>query len=120
MNTLCGDGATKPTAREVNEKDLPCVDVLAWLGRATLDVIGEAGSYVLWDAYFYSSDSHASIGFGYQFNALSSQNSELADAFGIIFSTARKFRVLSVLQLWFPLLRRLVSLTPHPLIIFHS
>ncbi|KAI0061590.1 cytochrome P450 [Artomyces pyxidatus] len=76
------------------------VDVLAWLGRATLDVIGEAG-------------------FGYHFDALPdpsdpacdpadapSSNSELAHAFGVIFSTARKFRVMTVLQVWFPVLRR--------------
>ncbi|TFY57970.1 hypothetical protein EVJ58_g6705 [Rhodofomes roseus] len=70
------------------------VDVLAWLARATLDVIGEAG-------------------FGYQFNSLASaakkggeKGNELARAFGVIFSSARKFRVITVLQAWFPELRR--------------
>ncbi|KAG5648394.1 hypothetical protein DXG03_004968 [Asterophora parasitica] len=74
----------------------PRIDVLSWLARATLDVIGEAG-------------------FGYDFDALSSHASahpqnethnELAAAFGVIFSTARKFRVMTILQVWFPVLRR--------------
>ncbi|KAI0265710.1 cytochrome P450 [Gloeopeniophorella convolvens] len=75
----------------------PVVDVLAWLARATLDVIGEAG-------------------FGYAFHALPPPGSdphaadaaenELARAFAAIFSTARKFRVMTVLTVWFPVLRR--------------
>ncbi|THH28022.1 hypothetical protein EUX98_g6156, partial [Antrodiella citrinella] len=65
------------------------VDVLAWSARATLDVIGEAG-------------------FGYAFNSLSGgKESELAHAFGVMFSTARKFRVITILQVWFPILRKL-------------
>ncbi|KAK7469446.1 hypothetical protein VKT23_003917 [Stygiomarasmius scandens] len=63
------------------------VDALSWLGRATLDVIGLAG-------------------FGYHFNSLSQSSDELADAFSIIFSTARKFRVMTILQVWFPFFRR--------------
>ncbi|KAJ6584658.1 cytochrome P450 [Mycena capillaripes] len=63
------------------------VDVLMWLGRATLDAIGLAG-------------------FGYNFNSLTDDNNELAHAFGVIFSTARKFRVMTILQVWFPFLRR--------------
>lgn len=67
------------------------IDVLLWLGRATLDVIGVAG-------------------FGYHFNSLQNSNDELAKAFSIIFSAARKFRVITILQVWFPFLRRFVSL----------
>ncbi|KAF8208593.1 cytochrome P450 [Mycena galopus ATCC 62051] len=63
------------------------VDVLQWLGRATLDAMGLAG-------------------FGYRFNSLTDDNNELAQAFGVIFSTARKFRVMTILQVWFPFLRR--------------
>jgi len=63
------------------------VDALMWLGRATLDAIGLAG-------------------FGYHFNSLTDDNNELAQAFGVIFSTARKFRVMTILQVWFPFLRR--------------
>ncbi|TCD59981.1 hypothetical protein EIP91_010949 [Steccherinum ochraceum] len=69
----------------------PRVDVLAWFARATLDVIGEAG-------------------FGYTFDSLSGgKESELAHAFGVIFSTARKFRVITILQVWFPVLRKFQS-----------
>ncbi|VDB85604.1 unnamed protein product [Peniophora sp. CBMAI 1063] len=70
------------------------VDMLSYLSRATLDVIGEAG-------------------FGYHFNALSSPDyndekpeNELSAAFAVIFSTARQYRVLNIFQSWFPLLRR--------------
>ncbi|KAJ7600655.1 cytochrome P450 [Mycena floridula] len=68
------------------------IDVMVWLARATLDVIGTAG-------------------FGYQFNSLKSavegtQEDPLSACFGVIFSTARKFRVLTILQVWFPFLRR--------------
>ncbi|KAJ7246417.1 cytochrome P450 [Mycena rebaudengoi] len=63
------------------------VDVLMWLGRATLDAMGLAG-------------------FGYHFNSLTDDNNELAQAFGVVFSTARKFRVMTILQAWFPLLRK--------------
>ncbi|KAF7297700.1 Cytochrome P450 [Mycena kentingensis (nom. inval.)] len=64
------------------------IDALAWLARATLDTIGVAG-------------------FGYHFNALTDDHrDELAQAFADIFSTARKFRVMTILQAWFPVLRR--------------
>ena len=77
------------------------VDVLAWFARATLDVIGEAG-------------------FGYHFNSVataahkadektSKDENELAQAFGVIFASARQFRVMTILQAWFPELRRFVS-----------
>ncbi|KAF9026096.1 cytochrome P450 [Hymenopellis radicata] len=47
--------------------------------------------------------------FGYHFNSLSTCNTtnELAQAFSVIFSTARKFRVMTILQVWFPILRDL-------------
>uniref|UniRef100_A0A8H7XTF7 Cytochrome P450 n=1 Tax=Psilocybe cubensis TaxID=181762 RepID=A0A8H7XTF7_PSICU len=69
------------------ENSITRIDVLVWLGRATLDVIGLAG-------------------FGYAFNALTDDSNELARAFSVIFSTARKFRVMTILQAWFPFLRR--------------
>lgn len=53
-------------------------------------------------------------GFGYVFNSLNSlhdptvEQNELARAFGVIFSTARKFRVITILQVWFPILRKFV------------
>ncbi|KAF8489400.1 cytochrome P450 [Gautieria morchelliformis] len=61
------------------------VDVLNWLGRATLDVIGLAG-------------------FGYTFDALVDDQNDLATAFAEVFSAARKFRFVTVLQAWFPIL----------------
>ncbi|OJT07496.1 hypothetical protein TRAPUB_1681 [Trametes pubescens] len=77
----------------IESASAPCrLDVLPWLARATLDVIGAAG-------------------FGYAFNSLEAaaerreSESELARAFAVIFSTARKFRVMTVLQVWFPVLR---------------
>ena len=76
------------------------IDVLPWLTRATLDVMGQAG-------------------FGYHFNSLETaaerreDESELAHAFGIIFSTARKFRVMTILQVWFPVLKHFVSVCVH-------
>ncbi|KZT67097.1 cytochrome P450 [Daedalea quercina L-15889] len=89
---------TRPdsTTGSTSEGSSARVDVLAWLARATLDVIGEAG-------------------FGYRFSSLAStvkddekveKENELARAFGVIFSSARKFRVMTILQAWFPALRR--------------
>ena len=66
------------------------IDALAWLGRATLDIIGLAG-------------------FGYAFNSLTDESNELALAFAAVFTTARKFRVMTILQAWFPILRGFVS-----------
>lgn len=54
-------------------------------------------------------DRALNIGFGYTFGSLSGgKESELAHAFGVIFSSARKFRVITILQVWFPILRRTV------------
>ncbi|KII86568.1 hypothetical protein PLICRDRAFT_113427 [Plicaturopsis crispa FD-325 SS-3] len=69
------------------ETPAPRVDALSWLSRATLDIIGLAG-------------------FGYTFNSLANEDNELANAFSVIFSTARKFRVMTILQVWFPFLRK--------------
>ncbi|KAI9568323.1 cytochrome P450 [Boletus coccyginus] len=63
------------------------IDVLMWLSRATLDVIGIAG-------------------FGYRFNALSGQSDELANAYQSIFTTAKKLQLRTILETWIPLLRK--------------
>ncbi|KAF7299325.1 Cytochrome P450 [Mycena indigotica] len=80
-----GPGAWTPPAGSTR------IDVLSWLARATLDAVGEAG-------------------FGYAFHALSTneedEQDELARAFADIFATARRFRVMTILQAWFPILRR--------------
>ncbi|TFY81336.1 hypothetical protein EWM64_g2676 [Hericium alpestre] len=115
----------------------PSVDVLSWLGRATLDVIGEAGKsmpiYIHRPSFppFPHTETPFTTGFGYQFNSLrtarraavpnadpfqgeNTAENELANAFGVIFSTARKFRVFTIFQVWFPILRRFVSVPPSP------
>jgi hypothetical protein len=66
------------------------IDVLNWLGRATLDVIGLAG-------------------FGYTFDSLEDNQNILATAFAEVFSAARKLRFITVLQAWFPILHYFVS-----------
>jgi hypothetical protein len=101
----------------------PRVDALMWLSRATLDIIGLAGT-----PYFLTSllSLISPPGFGYNFNSVQNAASgtpvenELANAFSIIFSTARKFRTITVLQVWFPFLRIFVCgftlyiTSPHP------
>ncbi|KAH0832234.1 hypothetical protein J3R83DRAFT_13208 [Lanmaoa asiatica] len=62
-------------------------NVLIWLSRATLDVIRIAG-------------------FGYHFSALSGESDELADAYQLIFTTAKKFQLRTILETWIPLLRK--------------
>lgn len=61
------------------------------------------------------------VGFGYEFRSVAAaagvprreeEVDELARAFGLIFSTARQFRALTILQVWFPVLRRFVSCSP--------
>ncbi|ETW81977.1 cytochrome P450 monooxygenase 83 [Heterobasidion irregulare TC 32-1] len=99
----------KPKQETVETR--PTVDVLSWLGRATLDVIGEAGfgyrfaSLASATKRLVDADNHAVT----TADGDSDGDSELAAAFGVIFSTARRFRVMTVLQVWFPLLRRFVS-----------
>ncbi|THG99229.1 hypothetical protein EW145_g7300, partial [Phellinidium pouzarii] len=79
------DDDVAPSHLHIKQAGTP-IDALAWLGRATLDVIGLAG-------------------FGYTFNSLTDESNELALAFASVFSTARKFRVMTILQAWFPILR---------------
>ncbi|KIK95802.1 hypothetical protein PAXRUDRAFT_826654 [Paxillus rubicundulus Ve08.2h10] len=72
-------------ANEDSQRTSP-IDVLTWLSRATLDVIGAAG-------------------FGYHFNALAGQSDELANAYHLIFTTAKKLQLRTILETWIPLLR---------------
>ncbi|KAJ6558119.1 cytochrome P450 monooxygenase [Mycena capillaripes] len=63
------------------------VDVLSWLSKATLDIIGLAG-------------------FNYNFNNLSAENtSELGEAFKIMFQSGLKMNLIRVLQTWVPIFR---------------
>ncbi|KAJ7912531.1 cytochrome P450 [Mycena leptocephala] len=63
------------------------IDVLSWLSKATLDIIGLAG-------------------FNYEFNNLSSDGtSELGAAFSTIFRTGMKIDLIRILQTWVAALR---------------
>ncbi|KAG8953675.1 hypothetical protein FRC04_001879 [Tulasnella sp. 424] len=64
------------------------IDVLGWLSRATLDIIGEAG-------------------FGYQFNALVDESNELSVAFNKIFDVVSSFNPLEFLQIWVPVVGKM-------------
>jgi len=66
------------------------IDALAWLSKATLDVIGLAG-------------------FNYDFGALTNQRSELSDAFNAIFKTDSTFPILPRLKARFSIFRLLPS-----------
>lgn len=70
------------------------IDVLSWLSRATLDVIGLAG-------------------FNYKFNALNEHGevNELNKAFSTLFHADGRFHVLQLLQAFFPIFRIVVSLS---------
>ncbi|KAJ7640464.1 cytochrome P450 [Mycena polygramma] len=63
------------------------VDVLSWLSKATLDIIGLAG-------------------FNYSFNNLSSEGTtELGEAFKAIFSNGLNITLIRILQTWVPAFR---------------
>jgi len=68
------------------------VDVLQWLSKMTLDVIGQAG-------------------FNYQFNALnpSEKPNELNDAFATMFRAGEGLTFMLVLRNWFPIFRIIPS-----------
>jgi hypothetical protein len=52
--------------------------------------------------------SMGNSGFGYHFNALSGQSDELANAYQLIFTTAKKLQLRTILETWVPLLRKFV------------
>ncbi|KAJ7221601.1 cytochrome P450 [Mycena pura] len=63
------------------------IDILPWLGKATLDIIGLAG-------------------FNYHFNSLSSESqTELANAFSTIFLSITQMNPVRIVQSWIPVLR---------------
>jgi hypothetical protein len=106
------------------------VEVLSWLSKATLDIIGLAGalpssasfSCLLNSPFSCVSSTHA--GFNYTIDALDAPEgaapNELAEAFEALFASETGFSLARFLQLRFPLLRRIVrpslpSLLPFPL-----
>jgi hypothetical protein len=65
------------------------IDILSWLSKATLDIIGLAG-------------------FNYRFETLASDADELASAFGVMFSSSNQNFLLDVFMRWFPPARLIV------------
>ncbi len=67
------------------------IDVLRYLGQATLDVIGLAG-------------------FDYDFASLSHEDNELAEAFRVMLTTGQDISGFAILQAFVPILQGLVSI----------
>ena len=98
------------------EPSVAIIDVLAWLSRATLDAMGEAGMIATMSTRPIS--LFPILGFGYALNSLpppgaephstDGSENELARAFATIFSTEQQFRIFNILAVWFPFLRRFV------------
>ena len=89
------------------------VEVLSWLSKMTLDVIGQAG---VLSAKFTTSKLGLSLldavlGFNYKFGALSGETSALSEAFSAIFESATSLPMIMILRAMFPPLRFLVSLS---------
>ncbi|KAJ7746530.1 cytochrome P450 [Mycena olivaceomarginata] len=77
---------------QMAESGIARVDVLAWLSKATLDMIGLAG-------------------FNYKFNSLASEDqTELAAAFATTVETGQEMVPLRILQAWVPAFRFLSKL----------
>ena len=85
------------------------IDVLSWLSRATLDIIGLAGQYFLAILPRNRSSLLSTSGFNYRFNALSDEQNELSDAFAQMFRAGQKLTIIPFLRGFFPFLRFLVS-----------
>ncbi|CAA7265267.1 unnamed protein product [Cyclocybe aegerita] len=77
------------SSKEANRR----IDVLAWLRKMTLDVIGLAG-------------------FGYKFDALKSDSNELHRAFSAIFRTSNRVNPHQLLRAFFPFLRPILERVP--------
>ncbi|WWC91006.1 uncharacterized protein L201_005945 [Kwoniella dendrophila CBS 6074] len=86
--SLSSYGAASPTPPKPEDKikGTKKIDIMSWLGKATLDIIGLAG-------------------FNYDFNALEDPNNELALAFNKMFSEGMKITIPVVLQAIFPIFR---------------
>ncbi|KAJ7606355.1 cytochrome P450, partial [Mycena polygramma] len=85
------------------------IDVLSWLRRMTLDVIGQAGGSI--DFYTSTLVTQRSLdfatGFNYQFDALSRKSTELNDAFTELFHSpeANRYARFRISQGIMPILR---------------
>lgn len=83
------------------------IDALSWLSRATLDIIGLAGTFPNTPLTIVS----IFTGFNYAFDALNPTGklNELNEAFSTVFRTSEKGEVIDFIQARFPHFRRLVS-----------
>lgn len=89
------------------------IDVFAWLGRATLDIIGLAGTPILSLSYpSLDIRLYPIAGFGYDFNALNldEETNELSAAFSTLFKFSEGISMLAVLQIFVPVLRHIVRI----------
>jgi len=98
----------------------PRVDVLSWLSTATLDVIGLAGFGYALNALptpDASSNAHNFPNTSDKFSVPQQSSNELANAFSVIFMAPMHFSFFTILQVWFPFLRRFVSVIFSPLLL---
>lgn len=88
------------------------IEVLSWLSKMTLDVIGLAGMILSLHrkSRIVHLPSLRPLGFGYTFNALSDKKSALNDAFSAVFESATDVTLILVLRTMFKVLRFIVRL----------
>ena len=93
------------------DKDDGLIDIMALLGRATLDVIGLAGPYLalaVAQRALLNPDGHSHLhpGFNYDFGALKQeadqQENELADAFKSMFRATQEINFFGILASFVP------------------
>jgi hypothetical protein len=100
--------------KEDDSSQPPTIDVLSWLSRMTLDVIGLAGmlSFSVACELYLTAGYCFALGFNYKFNALSEgkERNELNQAFSKIFETNASVSIIPLLRGFFPALRWLVCL----------
>jgi len=103
--------AEKSSPEERDNKGVR-IDILPWLARTTLDIIGLAGVFNRFPSLSFQSLSHFQMpGFNYRFDALNTTNTvnELNQAFVTMFKAGRELTLLPVLQTIIPPLRIIVS-----------
>lgn len=88
------------------------VEVLSWLSRTTLDVIGLAGIFYTYHVSPMNRRINCAPGFDYHFDALSvdEEPNELSLAFATLFHSNRSIAFLDILQAYFPILQHLVRI----------
>ncbi|KAJ7885368.1 cytochrome P450 [Mycena leptocephala] len=83
-------------ASQMTQSGTTRIDILTWLSKATLDIIGLAGKFSFFSA----------TGFNYNFNSLASENqTELGAAFSTIFHAGMRMDFIRALQTWIPAFR---------------